>query len=171
MKKLLSVVFLVAVLLFTLAFLYSCFAGEWASSMILDTPPNSTLASDYHYEQYGYNNHLKVYSTQTGLQEIRHWYSERIAMSPIDQILSDDDTQYCSLGIPVEKSVQYQLLFTTAFVSLNPNLGRYPIIPDCFSVCVATTLPTYDYEVLKLSAITIPEGGTVVLLNTCWPDW
>ena len=71
----------------------------------------------------------------------------------------------------MEDVPQYRLLFTAAFVSLNPNLRRYDTIPACFSVCIYNDLPNDDYPVLMDTSLSLPENSSIVVLNTCWPNW
>lgn len=171
-----AIVFSTLLTLLALAFLYSKFGGMWASSLVIPIPPSSEFIGDYIFSNGGYKNRASLYKTDLTLQETRQWYiSNSIPMSPIDGTLSSNDKSYYSLPFVGSGRIEYNLLFTAAFLSANPNVANYEHSPSCFNVRIYGSLDAIDYpnfhNYFPNLKPTIFDSSVLVLIQDCWPDW
>ncbi|MBZ0293175.1 MAG: hypothetical protein K8L99_11475 [Anaerolineae bacterium] len=175
MQKLIIVVLSILALLFLSALVYSKTAGEWAGSLVMPLPESSQLVAEAKYSTPLFHNKLRVYRTDHALYEVREWYvSNGTPMSPIDGVLTKEDTTYISLPQSFTRS-EYNLLFTAALLSANAKLGNYETYPDCFYVQVFRTLEDVglaDFDSLfpELGEETFLDG-TILVIQSCWPNW
>lgn len=130
--------------LFSSAYLYATFAGNWASSRIIPIPPRAQLITETTYTQYAYHNRLRLYTVSGTLAEGREWFTNhRIPMEPVDEILRETDEQYCSLPFNSSRQNEYFALWVGAHFSGPTNLfDEFEL--DCFSACVHKSASTID---------------------------
>ncbi len=158
------------------ALVYSKNAGRWASSNVISIPAESEFITEVEYEEDGYHNLLRLYTMPTSIQDVRNWYLKNWydsigwSMSPVDESTQEDITHYNLVYGGIDHW-EYELLYITAVLTLNPNYKLR--LPDCFDAVVYRSIDLVDYPAFEehLSGIEVPKDRTVLLVNTCWPDF
>ncbi len=155
------------------ALAYSKNAGRWASLQVISIPEESEFIAEVEYEKDGYHRGLlRVYTVPANIQDVRSWYDSRgLAMPPVDESAQGKDVIYYDRFLGSLEHWGYELLYITAILTLNP---KYELrLPYCFDAVVYRSIDLVDYPAFEehLSGIEVPEDRTILLVNTCWPDF
>jgi hypothetical protein len=178
MRKRIWIVVIVCLVLLTsicigAVYLFPRLAGQSVSQLVIPVPPDNRLLGEIYSIVGGYHYRTGVYALPGTLIDARQWFGKnRIALTPVDNSLSKDDTEYHSIQIFSDKN-EYTFLIMAANVTGMTLTGILP--SDCFSVSiyksidVAVKSSSFPTSIPK-PGLNLPQDSIVALIRTCWPS-
>jgi hypothetical protein len=159
--------------IYLLALLHATNAGAWAAQTVVPTFPNSRLLSHEPFTHVVYDGQIDIYAASAPITEIRDWFERYIELYPDD---SDDAGHYFSAFNPLRFSNEYMIYFMAGNVTrrIPGKTYTYDIMPDCFQVEIirpdALSESSFQPYLENVEGID-PVNDTLVVLQTCWPNW
>jgi hypothetical protein len=181
MARKLKFVAIIIVILFPVGcciaiFLYARFGGPWAAEQMLPAPSSGRLVGEYTSHDFAYVRNVRMYVVPTSLAEVRSWFGQYTAMSPLPGTLTPDDKTYSSWPKLGFKHHQAYTLHIIAGNIFNPSRGDYywDDFPECAKIKLYTTVDVIPQTELapfvKLEPFITGTDESIALISRCWPD-